>query len=47
MKTKSKLSKKISFLESAGWEKRGKLWVSPYTRKLQSFPDHFVSHNLG
>ena len=39
MKRQSKASKnkKIleSALESAGWEKVGKLWRSPYTRNLQ------------
>jgi hypothetical protein len=35
MKKKSKPSKNRNILESAGWEKVGKLWRSPYTRNLQ------------
>ena len=35
MKKKSKPSKNRNILESAGWEKVGKLWQSPYTRNLQ------------
>ena len=27
----------VKVLESAGWEKRGELWISPYTRNPQSF----------
>jgi len=35
MNKQSKPSKNQKILESAGWEKVGKLWRSPYTRNLQ------------
>ena len=31
----SKPSKNRKILESAGWEKHNRLWLSPYTRNLQ------------
>jgi hypothetical protein len=35
MNKRSKPSKNQKILESAGWEKIGKLWQSPYTRNFQ------------